>query len=107
MGDREELNGLADVFCKKRSTALLVGSLKSNMGHSEPAAGLCSIVKVLIAMHTGYIPANLHYDVPNLGMPALLDGRIKVKHISLSCRPTSFHITLSSSFTIILQFDAV
>jgi fatty acid synthase len=97
VGDPEELNALADVFCKKRSTPLLVGSLKSNMGHSEPVAGLCSIVKLVIAMHTGYIPKNLHYDVLNPAVPSLLDGRIKVKQISLIMQ-THFYLHHSLFF---------
>lgn len=48
------------------------------MGHSEPASGLCSIAKVVVAMERGCIPANLHYKEPNPDIPALSDGRIKV-----------------------------
>ncbi|PSN36092.1 hypothetical protein C0J52_13099 [Blattella germanica] len=78
VGDPEELNSLADLFCKKRSNALLVGSLKSNMGHAESTAGLCSMMKVVLAMQTGLIPPNLHFKDPNPGVPALFDGRMKV-----------------------------
>lgn len=45
-GDPQEVGALAEVFCPRRTTPLLVGSVKSNMGHSEPASGLCSVVKV-------------------------------------------------------------
>lgn len=48
------------------------------MGHAEPASGLCSIAKVIIAMETGFIPPNLHYTEPNPYIPGLVDGRIKV-----------------------------
>lgn len=48
------------------------------MGHSEPASGLCSIAKVLIAMEAGVIPANLHFNEPNPDLPGLFDGRLKV-----------------------------
>jgi fatty acid synthase len=48
------------------------------MGHSEPASGLCSIAKVLLAMQEGVIPANLHFNAPNPDIPALSDGRFKV-----------------------------
>ena len=48
------------------------------MGHSEPASGLCSLAKVIIAMEKGKIPANLHYKNPNPNIPSLSDGRIKV-----------------------------
>lgn len=48
------------------------------MGHSEPASGLCSIAKVLIAMESGVIPSNLHFKKPNPDIPALNDGRLQV-----------------------------
>ncbi|KAM3957748.1 fatty acid synthase-like [Aphomia sociella] len=78
VGDPQEVNSIAELFCKDRKTPLLLGSVKSNMGHSEPASGLCSIAKVLIAMEKGVIPGNLHYKNPNPDIPALSDGRIKV-----------------------------
>ncbi|XP_059470308.1 fatty acid synthase [Neocloeon triangulifer] len=78
VGDPQEVNSIADVFCKGRNTPLLIGSVKSNMGHSEPASGLCSMAKALIAMETGVIPANLHFKNPNKDIPALNDGRLKV-----------------------------
>ncbi|KAL1129219.1 hypothetical protein AAG570_013748 [Ranatra chinensis] len=78
VGDPQEINSAAEVFCKGRNSPLLIGSVKSNMGHSEPASGLCSIAKVLIAMECGYIPSNLHFKEPNKDIPALLDGRLQV-----------------------------
>ncbi|XP_059050780.1 fatty acid synthase-like [Achroia grisella] len=78
VGDPQEVNAIAELFCKDRKTPLLLGSVKSNMGHSEPASGLCSITKVLIAMEKGVIPGNLHFKSPNPDIPALSDGRLKV-----------------------------
>ncbi|XP_046612929.1 fatty acid synthase [Neodiprion virginianus] len=78
VGDPQEVNSIADLFCKDRKSPLLIGSVKSNMGHSEPASGLCSIAKVLIGMEAGVLPGNLHYKSPNLDIPALSDGRLKV-----------------------------
>nr|CAD7589404.1 unnamed protein product [Timema genevievae] len=78
VGDPQEVNSIADVFCKNRNTPLLIGSVKSNMGHSEPASGLCSIAKVLIAMEAGVIPPNLHFRAPNPDIAALNDGRLQV-----------------------------
>lgn len=49
-GDPQEVNALSDVFCNGRSSPLLMGSVKSNMGHAEPASGLCSIVKVKVTI---------------------------------------------------------
>ena len=78
VGDPEEVNSIAELFCKNRKEPLLIGSVKSNMGHAEAASGLCSIVKVLLAMETGVIPGNLHFKNPNPDIPSLSDGRIKV-----------------------------
>ncbi|CAH1155577.1 unnamed protein product [Phaedon cochleariae] len=78
VGDPQEVNSIADFFCKNRKDPLLIGSLKSNMGHSEPASGLCSLVKIVIAMESGMIPQNLHFQIANPDIPALNDGRLKV-----------------------------
>lgn len=48
------------------------------MGHSEPASGLCSLAKIVIALESGKIPGNLHFSNPNPDIPALLDGRLQV-----------------------------
>lgn len=48
------------------------------MGHSEPASGLSSLAKIVIALEAGKIPGNLHFANPNPDIPALLDGRLQV-----------------------------
>lgn len=78
VGDPQEVNAICDFFCKDRKTPLLIGSVKSNMGHSEPASGVCSIAKLLISMEAGVIPGNLHYKSPNTDLYGLMDGRLKV-----------------------------
>ncbi|XP_067204077.1 fatty acid synthase-like [Linepithema humile] len=45
VGDPEEINALEQVFCKNRQTPLLIGSVKSNLGHSEGASSMCQIAK--------------------------------------------------------------
>lgn len=78
VGDPEEVNAIDQMFCKDRKTPLLVGSHKSNMGHSECASGMCSLAKMVIAMEAGVIPPNLHYCTPNPNIPGLIEGRIRV-----------------------------
>ncbi|EZA48517.1 Fatty acid synthase [Ooceraea biroi] len=78
IGDPEEVNSIDRVFCKNRTTPLLIGSVKSNTGHTEATAGMCSIIKALAAMETGVIPANLHYSTPNPKLTSVLEGRIQV-----------------------------
>ncbi|CAG7823623.1 unnamed protein product, partial [Allacma fusca] len=77
-GDPKEIAALDDVFCKERREPLLVGSVKSNMGHAELVSGLCGIVKVLLARRYGVIPPNLHFKTPNPECEALIKGRINV-----------------------------
>jgi hypothetical protein len=78
IGDLEELKGISLAFCKDRKTPLLIGSVKSNLGHTEGAAGLCGITKVIIGMETGFIPPNLHYSNPREGVESLMNGQLKV-----------------------------
>ena len=81
-GDLEELSTITSVFCNGRNSEmdpLLIGSVKSNIGHSEPASGLCGVAKVLLAMQHGVIPPNLHFNTPNPDIDSLHDGRIKVR----------------------------
>lgn len=55
VGDPEELNALDAVFCTGRSAPLKIGSVKSNMGHSEAASGLCSVSKVLSFLLSSFL----------------------------------------------------
>lgn len=78
-GDPEECKTLEEIFCKGRGRKPLpIGSIKSNMGHSEASSGVCSIIKVLLTFENDLIPPNLHYKEPREGVEALADGRLKV-----------------------------
>lgn len=48
------------------------------MGHGEPASAICAVIKVLVAMELRLLPPNLHYNIPNPDIPALVDGRLSV-----------------------------
>ncbi|MGW4207816.1 type I polyketide synthase [Lentzea sp. NPDC004789] len=64
VGDRVELQALREVAGAGRSTPLLLGSVKSNIGHAEAAAGIAGLIKaVLIAEHRS-VPASLHAHEP-------------------------------------------
>ncbi|XP_043485889.1 fatty acid synthase-like [Polistes fuscatus] len=78
VGDVEEANAIDSVFTKNRTNSLLVGSLKSNMGHAEAASGLCSVVKAIISMESSLIPPNLNFNRPRKEIKALMEGRIKI-----------------------------
>lgn len=46
VGDPEEANAIDRICTKGRTAPLLIGSVKSNLGHSEPASGICQVAKV-------------------------------------------------------------
>lgn len=78
VGDPEECNAIDNVFCKNRKNPLLVGSVKSNIGHSESTSGACSVAKVLLAFECGKIAPNLHFKQSKPTIKALVEGRINV-----------------------------
>jgi len=65
LGDPIEINALVKVFGTKRAKSLLVGSVKTNVGHLEAAAGIVGLIKVILAMQHEAIPAHLHLQQPN------------------------------------------
>lgn len=67
LGDPIEVKAVAATYGKGRTygNPLKIGSVKSNIGHLESAAGTASIIKVLLAMKHHIIPANLHFHTPN------------------------------------------
>lgn len=72
------MKALENVFCPGRTEPLLIGSVKSNIGHSEPASGLCSVAKVIIAMESGFIPPNINFNTPRKDISSFHNGRINV-----------------------------
>ncbi|XP_058453845.1 fatty acid synthase-like [Malaya genurostris] len=78
VGDPEECDALDKVYCTGRKEPLLVGSVKSSIGHSEAAAGVCSISKCIIAMETGFIPPNINFQENKPSIAPLVEGRLKV-----------------------------
>ncbi|MEM7125916.1 MAG: SDR family NAD(P)-dependent oxidoreductase [Chloroflexota bacterium] len=64
LGDPIEIGALNAVF-KERTQPLYVGSVKTNFGHLEFAAGIAGLMKVALAVHHGQIPPHLHFHTPN------------------------------------------
>jgi len=64
IGDAIEAQALCRAFEKKKQK-LKIGSVKSNIGHLEAAAGIASIIKVLLSFRFNKLPKMLHYKKPN------------------------------------------
>ncbi|MFW9259889.1 SDR family NAD(P)-dependent oxidoreductase [Nostoc sp. CALU 546] len=71
VGDPIEANALGNVLRKNRPSGdyCIIGSVKSNIGHLESAAGVAGIIKVALALKHGQIPPNLHFQTPNPKIP--------------------------------------
>ncbi|QLE49244.1 type I polyketide synthase [Nostoc sp. C057] len=71
LGDPIEINALASVLCEQRSfeQPLVVGSVKTNIGHLEAAAGVAGVIKVILSLQHQKIPPHLHLKQPNPHIP--------------------------------------
>lgn len=67
LGDPIEVSSLAAVYMDGRTedNPLLLGSVKTNIGHTEAAAGVAGVIKVILAMQNGVIPRHLNYNKLN------------------------------------------
>ncbi len=67
LGDPVELSALAQAFGRPGAQRgrCLVGSVKSNVGHLDAAAGVAGFIKAALAVEAGCIPPTLHFERPN------------------------------------------
>jgi acyl transferase domain-containing protein len=66
-GDPIEAKVIGSVFGANRSSELpvLVGSVKTNLGHMEATSGIAGVMKAVLALEKGFIPPSLHFKNPN------------------------------------------
>ncbi|MCG8667952.1 MAG: polyketide synthase, partial [Pseudomonadales bacterium] len=65
LGDPIELAALNTVYGEDRDRSLKVGTVKSNMGHLEAAAGVAGFMKLVLTLQHEQLPKNLHFNEPN------------------------------------------
>jgi acyl transferase domain-containing protein/NADPH:quinone reductase-like Zn-dependent oxidoreductase/SAM-dependent methyltransferase/acyl carrier protein len=67
VGDPIEAMALSAALCEQRPTTepLLIGSVKTNMGHLETAAGIAGLIKAALVVSHGTVPPNLNFKTPS------------------------------------------
>lgn len=68
IGDPIEVKGIIDAFAKfsTKRQFCSIGSVKTNIGHSVGAAGLASLIKVILSMREKALPPSINFNVPNM-----------------------------------------
>jgi acyl transferase domain-containing protein/surfactin synthase thioesterase subunit/NADPH-dependent curcumin reductase CurA/NADP-dependent 3-hydroxy acid dehydrogenase YdfG/acyl carrier protein len=71
VGDPIEANALGNVLGKNRplEDSCIIGSVKTNIGHLESAAGVAGLIKAALVVKHGLIPPNVHFQTPNPKIP--------------------------------------
>lgn len=64
-GDEAELRTLSAIFGPAANSRAVLGSVKSMIGHTMPAAGIAAVIKTALALHHGIFPPSLHCRKPN------------------------------------------
>ncbi len=102
VGDRAEIRALGRLLREGRtpsSRPCLIGSIKTNIGHTESAAGIAGLIKAILCLKRREVPPSLHFQKPNPEIPwDELPLRIAVERTPLQGRPAfagvnSFGIT--------------
>ena len=67
VGDPIEAHALSEALCEHRpaEAPLLIGSVKTNLGHLETAAGIAGLMKAALVVQRGEVPPNLHFEEPS------------------------------------------
>lgn len=70
-GDPIEARAVASIFSNTRNESgpLKIGSVKTNIGHTETVSGLASIIKVAMALEKKQIPPSINFENPNPNIP--------------------------------------
>ncbi|MFI4954386.1 MAG: SDR family NAD(P)-dependent oxidoreductase, partial [Gammaproteobacteria bacterium] len=76
LGDPIEVNAIKNVFADNRQNPLIIGTVKTNIGHLEAAAGIAGIIKTILSLQHEKIPAHLHFKTLN---PAIYLEEIPVQ----------------------------
>jgi myxalamid-type polyketide synthase MxaB len=69
LGDPIEVSAIARVLCEDRTKPLYLGSVKTNVGHLDSAAGIVGLMKVVLSLQNKTIPPHLNFSDANKHIP--------------------------------------
>jgi acyl transferase domain-containing protein len=69
LGDPVEVAALAEVFGGGRPGTVALGSVKTNLGHLDAAAGVAGLIKTVLSLQHRLVPPSLHFERPNPAIP--------------------------------------
>jgi amino acid adenylation domain-containing protein len=100
VGDPIEADAIGTVFGDGRApeNACVIGSIKTNIGHLEPAAGIAGLIKAVLCVREGEIPPSLHFESPN---PAIDFDRLGIR---VQRKLTPWPVTAGSRIAIVNSF---
>lgn len=114
LGDPIEIEGISMAFEKytRRKQFCAIGSVKSNMGHPDHAAGILGLVKAVMAIEHREIPPTLHFKKPNrkidfTGSPVYVNDRLvkwKEEAYPMRCGISSFGLSGTNCHLILEEF---
>lgn len=98
LGDPIEVSAIAETYGKNREEAnpLLMGSLKSNIGHLEAAAGVAGLIKVILSLQNESIPKNLNFKELNPKIDLNFPVKIVSENISWLKNPKKRFAAISA-----------
>lgn len=84
VGDPIEVEALSHVFHHKSGHPSLIGSIKTNLGHSEAVSGISSVIKVVLAFERGFIPPTIGVNNINPNL------KLAERNVEIVTKPTAW-----------------
>lgn len=96
LGDAVEIRALKKVYGRTKDKTIGIGSLKSNFGHLNSAAGVAGFMKCVLALANKYIPATIHVENPNNELGNKTNLTIQTEPRILETRSEKYRVAVSS-----------
>lgn len=88
VGDPAETWAIGTAIAQRRAAPLPIGSVKTNVGHLEPASGMAGLLKAMLMLEKGALVPSLHFDTPNPEIDfAGLNLAVATRHTAVPVAP--------------------